>query len=165
MLTKKFHANPFVRSLDVYITAFPFVPLRSCYYALVECNDFNFFPYFESTPPALLTALRIMSAGPSTSTHSPSNSGDPSRGDSTSNTQSLFAFGPGFGVTARSPLSAPPPATVAPHVAPRAQSNRVTSGPSTIDTVSPAPSTSQPQNPHSDPTPSEEPAPNRLFDE
>ena len=57
MLTKKFHANPFVRSLDVYITAFPFVPLRSCYYALVECNDSNLLPYFESTPPALLTWL------------------------------------------------------------------------------------------------------------
>ena len=57
MLTKKFHAVPFVRSLDVYITAFPFVPLRSCYYALVECNDSNLLPYFESTPPALLTWL------------------------------------------------------------------------------------------------------------
>lgn len=109
-----------------------------------------------------------MSAGPSAFTHT-SKSGDASRGDSSSDTQSLFTPGPGFSVTPRGPLSPPPstqrPATISPHVASRAQSNQVTSGLSTIDIVSPAPSTPQPQNPHSDPTPSEEPAPNRLFDE
>ncbi len=39
-LTKILHSS-FVRSLSVYLTAFPLSPLKSCYYALVGCNDFN----------------------------------------------------------------------------------------------------------------------------
>lgn len=95
MLTKNF--TQLLLSVHRTSTSHSLCPSQifSCYYALVgvQLIPTNFLPYFESHR----THFRIMSAGPSTSTHSLSNNnGDPSEILPRTCNLSPFTFGPGF---------------------------------------------------------------------
>lgn len=171
---QKLSRSSFARPSDVHITAFPFVPHLE---PLLLCAGWGAMmptlPYFESTYPAHRTFescpqgydhRRLRRALPTTvATHHLAEILPPTR-------NRPLTFGPGLSVVApRNPLS--PPSTQTPCHSCSSSCSPNAVQPDLFKTSdhthhSPhASSTSQPQNPHSNPAPNEEPAPNRLFDE